>query len=131
MPKKEILKKQLKSLTESKTQQLKGINSITQQILRLKTQLVTDPTNPLKNNDLKYITDTVGKLLKTADLIGDEKIDNEAVEDDALVVADNEGSEGHGKMPGEVEGLGENVVSLSEKSLKNVIRRVIQERTTK
>tara|TARA_R110001583_G_scaffold325_5_gene2903 strand:- start:722 stop:1123 length:402 start_codon:yes stop_codon:yes gene_type:complete len=131
MPKKEILKKQLKSLTESKTQQLKGINSITQQILRLKTQLVTDPTNPLKNNDLKYITDTVGKLLKTADLIGDEKIDNDASEDDASVVADNEGSEAHGKMPGEVmagEVMGENVVSLSEETLKNVIRRVIQER---
>jgi len=126
MPKKEILKKQLKSLTESKTQQLKGINSITQQILRLKTQLVTDPTNPLKNNDLKYITDTVGKLLKTADLIGDEKIDDESVEDNELVVTDNEQSEGHGRMPEEV--MGENVISLSEETLKNVIRRVIQER---
>ena len=128
MPKKEILKKKLKTLTESKTQQLRSINSITQQILRLKTQLVTDPSNPLKNDDLKYITDTVGKLLKTSDKIHDEKIDDEAVEDDELVVADNEGSEGHGKMPSEVEGIGENVISLSEETLKNVVRRVIQER---
>jgi hypothetical protein len=128
MPKKEILKKQLKSLTESKTQQLRSIQNVTQQLMRLKTDLVTDTTNPLKNNDVKYITDTVGKLLKTFDGIHDEKIDDEAVEDDALVVADNEGSEGHGKMPSEVGGLGENVVSLSEKTLKNVIKRVIQER---
>jgi len=128
MPKKEILKKQLKSLTESKTQQLKNINSITQQILRLKTQLVTDPSNPLKNDDLKYITDTVGKLLKTADKIHDEKIEDETVEVDDSIVEDNEGSEGHGKMPSEVPGLSENVISLSEKTLKNVIRRVIQER---
>ena len=61
-------------------------------------------------------------------MIGDEKIDDEAVEDDELVVADNEGSEGHGKMPSEVGGIGENVVHLTQKTLKNVIRRVIQER---
>jgi hypothetical protein len=126
MPKKEILKKQLKSLTESKTQQLKNINSITQQILRLKTQLVTDPSNPLKNDDLKYITDTVGKLLKTADKIHDEKIDDESVEEDELVVGDNEQSEGYGKMPSET--MSENVISISEETLKNVVRRVIQER---
>ena len=30
MPKKEILKKQLKSLTESKTQQLRSIRNVTQ-----------------------------------------------------------------------------------------------------
>ena len=127
MSKKEILKKKLKSLTESKTGQLKAINSISQQIMRLKTDLVTDPSNPLKNNDVKYLTDTVGKLLKTFDGIDDERIADESVEDDALVVADNEGSEGHGKMP--TEAMSENVVSLSEKTLKNVIRRVIQERT--
>jgi len=128
MPKKEILKKQLKSLTESKTQQLRSIQNVTQQLMRLKTDLVTDTTNPLKNNDVKYITDTVGKLLKTFDGIHDEKIDDEAVEEDELVVSDNMESEGHGKMPSEVSGLSENVISLSEKTLKNVIRRVIQER---
>ena len=126
MPKKEILKKKLKSLTESKTQQLRSINSISQQIMRLKTELVTDPSNPLKNNDVKYLTDTVGKLLKTFDGIDDERITDDAVEDDELVVSSNEQSEGHGKMPSET--MSENVISLSEKSLKNVIRRVIQER---
>jgi len=126
MPKKEILKKQLKSLTESKTQQLRNINNISQQLMRLKTDLVTDTTNPLKNNDVKYITDTVGKLLKTFDNIDDERIADEAVEEDELVVGDNKQSEGYGKMPSET--MSENVVSLSQETLRNVVRRVIQER---
>ena len=126
MPKKEILKKNLKALTESKTQQLRKINTLSRQIMNLKTELVTDPSNPLKNNDLKYLTDTVGKLLKTFDGIDDERIDDESVQDDENVVTDNEGSEAHGKMPGEV--MGENVVSISEETLRNVVRRVIQER---
>ena len=126
MPKKEILKKNLKALTESKTQQLRSINNISRQIMNLKTELVTDPSNPLKNNDLKYLTDTVGKLLKTFDGIDDERIDDEAVQDDENVVVDNEGSEAHGKMPEEV--MGENVVSISEETLRNVVKRVIQER---
>ena len=126
MPKKEILKKNLKALTESKTQQLRKINTLSRQIMNLKTELVTDPSNPLKNNDLKYLTDTVGKLLKTFDGIDDERIDDESVQDDENVVADNEGSEAYGKMPEEV--MGENVVSISEETLKNVVRRVIQER---
>jgi nitrous oxide reductase len=126
MPKKEILKKNLKTLTESKTQQLRSIQQVTQELMRLKTNLVTDPTNPLKNNDVKYITDTVGKLLKTFDGIHDEKIDAESTEEDEVVVSSNEKSEGYGKMPEEV--MGENVVQLTQKTLKNVIRRVIQER---
>ena len=126
MPKKEILKKQLKSLTESKTQQLRNINNISQQLMRLKTHLVTDTTNPLKNNDVKYITDTVGKLLKTFDNIDDERIADEAVVEDELVVGKNEQSEGYGKMPSET--MSENVVSLSQETLRNVVRRVIQER---
>ena len=40
-------------MTESKTQQLRSINNISRQIMNLKTELVTDPSNPLKNNDLK------------------------------------------------------------------------------
>tara|TARA_Y100000034_G_C6840819_1_gene380394 strand:- start:435 stop:998 length:564 start_codon:yes stop_codon:yes gene_type:complete len=127
MTKKEILKKNLKSLTESKTQQLRSINNISRQIMNLKTELVTDPSNPLKNNDLKYLTDTVGKLLKTFDGIDDERIEDEAVEDDENVVTANEGSEGHGKMPEEAGLRVENVIKLSEKTLKNVIKRVIQE----
>ena len=128
MSKKEILKKNLKTLTESKTQQLKSINNLTQLILRLKTELVTDPSNPLKNDDLKYLTDTVGKLLKTADGIHDEKIDDEAVEEDETIVSANEESEAHGKMPEEAGLKVEGVVSLSEDTLKKVIKRVIQER---
>jgi hypothetical protein len=128
MPKKEILKKNLKSLTESKTQQLRSINSLSRQIMNLKTELVTDPSNPLKNNDLKYLTDTVGKLLKTFDGIDDERIEDEVVEEDENIVANNEGSEAHGKMPEEV--MGENVVSISEKTLKNVIKRVVLEQTS-
>lgn len=128
MSKKEILKKNLKTLTESKAQQLRSINNLTQLILRLKTELVTDPSNPLKNDDLKYLTDTVGKLLKTADGIHDEKIDDETVEEDETIVSANEGSEAHGKMPEETELKVENVIPLSQKTLKNVIRRVIQER---
>jgi len=128
MSKKEILKKHLKTLTESKTQQLRGINNITQLILKLKTELVTDPTNPLKNDDLKYLTDTVGKLLKTADGIHDEKIEDEMVETDETIVSANEESEAHGKMPEETELKVENVIPLSQKTLNNIIRRVIQER---
>ena len=131
MPKKEILKKNLKALTESKTQQLRSINTLSRQIMNLKTELVTDPSNPLKNNDLKYLTDTVGKLLKTFDGIDDERIEDEIVEDDENVVADNEGSEAHGKMPEEAGLKAESVISISEETLKNVIKRVIQERTIK
>ena len=70
----------------------------------------------------------IGKLLKTADGIHDEKIDDESVEEDETIVSANEESEAHGKMPEEAGLKVEGVVSLSEDTLKKVIKRVIQER---
>ena len=140
MPKKEILKKNLINITEGSVsykralkrakKALEDLDAIaTGQTIRGKKgeDVVIDKEHDKKIlSALRHIEDVQNKI---TDGSIEQAIDKKKKKEEEEVTNKNEKSEAYGKMPEEV--IPENVVSLSEKSLKNVIRRVIQERTIK
>ena len=137
MPKKEILKKQLINITEGSVsykralkrakKALEDLDAIsTGQTIRGKKgeDVVIDNEYDKKiTTALRHIED-VQKMITDASI--EKAVDNKKKKEEEKVTASNEQSEGYGKMPSEA--IGESVISLSEETLKNVIRRVIQER---
>ena len=141
MGKKELTKKQLK----------KSLKNITEGSIQMKNHLKTaynaiksldkiSVGQKIKNNKGDNVTVTPkdnDKILAAMrkvediyrDIIGGEIKDNEEKVDKETAIkvkAENEQSEGHGKMPSEV--VGENTVKLSQKKLNSIIKRVIVER---
>ena len=140
MPKKEILKKQLKNITEGSVSYKRALNRAEKALKQLDAISAGQTIRGKKGEDVvinkeydKKILDALRHIEDVKRMITDESIeiavDDKKKKEEEEVTTSNEQSEGYGKMP--EEAMSENVVSLSEKTLKNVIRRVIQERTIK
>lgn len=137
MPKKEILKKQLTNITEGSVSYKRALNRAKKALQDLDSISTGQTIRGKKGEDVVIDNEYDKKILAALRHIEDvqkmitdgsvaQAVDKKKKKEEEKVTASNEQSEGYGKMPEEV--MGENVVSISEETLKNVIRRVIQER---
>ena len=140
MPKKEILKKNLINITEGSVSYKRALNRAEKALKQLDAISAGQTIRGKKGEDVvinkeydKKILDALRHIEDVKRMITDESIeqavDEKKKKEEEVVTASNEQSEGHGKMPSEV--IPESVVSISEETLKNVIKRVIQERSIK
>ena len=140
MPKKEILKKNLINITEGSVSYKRALNRAEKALKQLDAISAGQTIRGKKGEDVvinkeydKKILDALRHIEDVKRMITDESIeqavDEKKKKEEEEVTSSNEQSEGHGKMPSEV--IPESVVSISEETLKNVIKRVIQERVIK
>jgi hypothetical protein len=142
MPKKEILKKNLINITEGSVSYKRALNRAEKALKQLDAISTGQTIRGKKGEDVvinkeydKKILDALRHIEDVKRMITDESIeqavDEKKKKEEEEVTASNEQSEGHGKMPEEAGLKAESVVSISEETLKNVIKRVIQERAIK
>ena len=139
MPKKEILKKNLKNITEGSVSYKRALKRAKKALEDLDAIAVGQTIRGKKGEDvvidkehdkkilsaLRHIEDVQNKI---TDGSIEQAVDKKKKKEQEEVSKSNEQSEGYGKMPEEV--MDENVVSISEETLKNVIRRVVLEQTS-
>lgn len=131
--KEQLIKNRLTQLTESKSNIKSDLKKAYQALKKLKTTLVGHKSgeDSLSFSDLKKIK-TAARQIEDIyeDMMDEEMVDKaekEKSEVEESTISDNEQSEGHGEMFNALKGVNENVIKISQDTLKNVVRRVIEE----